>query len=394
MPSEEVDRPDERVFGVDVETRRAADAWFLERGLPAVLRPGRLARRVWPRSAPALAAFAVFMLNSALVVLVTGKHTINIEGDPTREEWFVLFLIVLVLPLAATVGWLVSRISTVRGRTIAATLAVVMAVVGGIFGGPSPRILTDLIFEAIAIGIILALTASGVGSIIGLSVRMTLSQVAVMGSLLLRALPVLLLTFLVFFNSPVWLMASTVGRVRLWLAILFLAGIAAAFVTSVTVDRVRPIIASTEPPVDRVARLSGTPFAAMPEPADVKPLKRAERLNVYFVIAVSQLAQIFAVAVLTGLLYLVLGLILLSPELLAAWTRNGSSDGQFLGMTIPVPQALIQITLFLAALTFMYISARAVGDDEYRGRFFDPLTDELRLTLEARNRYRAAVPAR
>ena len=35
-----------------------------------------------------------------------------------------------------------------------------------------------------------------------------------------------------------------------------------------------------------------------------------------------------------------------------------------------------------------------VGDDEYRGRFFDPLTDELRLTLEARNRYRAAVPAR
>lgn len=394
MPSEEVDRADGRVFRVDVETRRAADAWFLERGLPAVLRPGRLARRVWPRSAPALAAFAVFMLNSALVVLVTGKHTINIEGDPTREEWFVLFLIVLVLPLAATVGWLVSRISTARGRTIAATLAMVIAVVGGIFGGPSPRILTDLIFEAIVIGIILALTASGVGSIIGLSVRMTLSQLAVMGSLLLRALPVLLLTFLVFFNSPVWLMASTVGRGRLWLAILFLAGIAAAFVTSVTVDRVRPIIASTEPPVDRAARLSGTPFATMPEPADVKPLKRAEQLNVYFVIAVSQLAQIFAVAVLTGLLYLVLGLILLSPELLAAWTRNGSSDGQFLGMTIPVPQALIQITLFLAALTFMYISARAVGDDEYRGRFFDPLTDELRLTLEARNRYRAAVPAR
>ena len=77
---------------IDVAQRRAADAWFLERGLPAVLRPGRLVRRLWPRSAPALAAFAVFMVNSAVVVEITGKHTINIEGGPTRNEWFVLGL--------------------------------------------------------------------------------------------------------------------------------------------------------------------------------------------------------------------------------------------------------------------------------------------------------------
>ena len=40
---------------IDVTQRRAADAWFLDRGLPAVLRPGALVRRLWPRSAPALA---------------------------------------------------------------------------------------------------------------------------------------------------------------------------------------------------------------------------------------------------------------------------------------------------------------------------------------------------
>ena len=81
-----------------------------------------------------------------------------------------------------------------------------------------------------------------------------------------------------------------------------------------------------------------------------------------FVLAASQLAHIFVIAVVTSLLFFVLGLILLSPEVLAAWTRNGSSDGTFLGMTIPVPQALIQITMFLGALTFMYVSARAAGD--------------------------------
>src|SRR6478736_6551157 len=141
---------------IDVTQRRAADAWFLDRGLPAVLRPGALVRRLWPRSAPVLAGFAVFMANSALVVATTGKHTIDIDGHPTRTEWFVL-----VLPVAVLVGWWVSRLSTVRGRSVAATVAVSIAIAGGVLGGPSPRILVDLLFEGIVIAAILALTACG-----------------------------------------------------------------------------------------------------------------------------------------------------------------------------------------------------------------------------------------
>ena len=43
----------------------------------------------------------------------TGKHTIDIDGSPTRNEWFILVLLVLVLPVAAAVGWAVSRIVSV-----------------------------------------------------------------------------------------------------------------------------------------------------------------------------------------------------------------------------------------------------------------------------------------
>lgn len=75
--------------------------------------------------------------------------------------------------------------------------------------------------------------------------------------------------------------------------------------------------------------------------------------------------------------------------MLDALTHGGPTDGQVLGMTLPIPDALIQIVMFLTALTFMYLSARAVGDNEYRGQFVDPLLDELRLTLLARDRYRA-----
>jgi hypothetical protein len=376
---------------IDVAQRRAADAWFLDRGLPAVLRPGALVRRVLPRSAPVLAAFAVFMANSALVVAVTGKHTIDINGRPTRTEWFVLVLLILVLPIAVLVGWWVSRISTVRGREVAATVALIVAIVGGILGGPSPRVFADLLFEAIVIAAILGLTACGAGSILGWAVQMTTSNLAAAGSMVARALPLLLLTFLVFFNSSVWLMAAMVSRPRLWLALLFLSAIAAVFVVSVTRDQVKPMLDSDEAVPDYSARLAGSPFETMPDPASVRPLSRAERANVMFVVAASQLSQILIIAAMTSLLFFILGFILLSPELLAAWTRNGRSDGTVLGMTIPVPDSLIQITFFLGALTFMYISARTVSDQDYRTRFFDPLIDDLRLTLAARNRYRAAV---
>lgn len=380
---------------IDVAQRRAADAWFLEHGLPAVLRPGRLVRRLWPRSAPALAAFAVFMINSAVVVQITGKYTINIAGEPTRTEWFVLGLLVLVLPAATLAGWLVSKISTVRGRTVAASVAVIAGIVGGVIGGPSPSVLADLIFEAVVIAAILAMTASGLGSILAWTARMTSSHLAAVGTLMIRALPVLLLTFLVFFNSPVWLMASTISRGRMWLALIFLSLIAAAFVVAVTIDRFRPVIEAPDAAVGRSTELADTPFSAMPDPTETQTLNRAERLNVIFVLAVSQLAHIFVVAIVTALIFLILGLILLSPEVLSAWTRGeGSSDGTFLGMTIPVPQALIQVTMFLAALTFMYVSAKSAGDGEYRKQFLDPLSDDLALTLVARNRYRAAVPAR
>ena len=252
---------------IDATQRRAADAWFLDRGLPAVLRPGALVRRVWPRSAPMLAVFAVFMVNSALVVAFTGKHTIDIEGRPTRTEWFVLALLILVLPLAALVGWLVSRISTVPGRTAAATVAVTVAFVGGVLGGPSPRVVVDLIVEGIVVSVILAFTASGAGSILGWAVQMTTSNLAAAGSMVTRALPLLLLTILVFFNSPVWLMAATVSRPRLWLALAFLTAIAAVFVVSVTRDRVKPLMDSGDPVSENSVRLAGTPFETMPDPA-------------------------------------------------------------------------------------------------------------------------------
>jgi hypothetical protein len=375
--------------------RRATERWFLDRGLPAVVTQRARLRAVWPRSAPGLAGLAAVGLGVLAIYLLLGQTKIDIDGPPTPVEWVVLSIIVAALPLAGLIGWLVSRMTGDRAPAIASGAAAAVTVA-------APGIAADVhgvIFAALLVALVLVITASGLGSVLGWAARLTSSHLAAAGSLLIRALPVLLLTVLVFFNSPVWLMASIISRRRLWLALLFLGAIAAAFLISGTLDRARPImnsaVASTgDAAPGHSSQLAETPFEAMPDPPIADPLSRTERLNVLFVLVASQLVQVLMVTAVTAALFFVLGLILLSPELLAAWTRNGSSDGTVLGMTIPVPQALIQITLFLGALTFMYISARAVGDAEYRAQFLDPLIDDLKLTLLARNRYRNSAPAR
>jgi hypothetical protein len=296
----------------------------------------------------------------------------------------VLGILALTVPLVATVGWIVSRLATNRAQAVASSVSLALAVVSAAL----TRDALTVISTPVVVALVLALTASGIGSVLGWAVRLTLSQLAAAGALVTRALPVVLLTVLIFFNTYVWIMSATIGGSRLWLALGFLMAIAAAFVISGTVERAKPLLDSATASPRHAERLAGTPFEEMADPPEIDTLTRGERFNVVFVLAASQIVQVVMVAVITAGIFLVLGLILLSPELLAAWTRDGSRDGTLLGMTLPVPQALLHMTLFLAALTFMYIGARAVGDGEYRSQFLDPLIDDLKLTLLARNRYR------
>jgi hypothetical protein len=337
-----------------------------------------------------LAAYATTEGCELAIWVITGDRNVDIVGNPTAVEWGLLAILGAMLPLAAVAGWLVSRLSGSRSRTVVAAIAVAFATMTGtVETGP-----IHVLRIAVLVALVLLLTASGVGAVFAWAVRMMLSHLAAVGSMAVRALPVVLLTVLVFLNPYVWLMAATISQQRLWLALAFLVAIAAAFVVSGSLERVRPMLRTTTAPPHDCGRLAGTPFADLPDPPVSPRLNRAERLNVVFVLATSQLVQILVVAAVIAAIFFVLGLILLSEPLLAEWTHNkGSTHGTLLMMTVPVPQPLINTCLFLVALAFMYIGARAVGDGEYRSTFLDPLIDDLHTTLIARNRYRGAVAA-
>jgi hypothetical protein len=365
-----------------------AESWFLERGLPSVLTTRGRWRRLWSRSAPALAAWAVVEGCLLAIFLIVGKDEVYINGTPTTREWVILAILAAAPLLAALGGWLVSRIPGGRARAIVATLAVASSVVYDVFeAGP-----IQLTRTAIIVALVLLLTGCGIGSVLAWAVNMTLQHLATVGTLAVRALPIVLLTALVFFNTYVWLMVAHITGARLWLAVIFLVAIAGAFVVSKTVERVRPLLRSAAaPPPEGSESLAGTLFATMPDPSPGKPLTRGERLNVVFLLAASQLAEILVVAAVGATIYLILGLIILTPPLLKEWTHTTTDTATVFGMTFPAPVSLVFMCLFLGALTFMYISARAVDDADYRAQFLDPLIDDLHAALTARNRYLANI---
>ena len=373
--------------------RVAAEQWFLRFGLPSVLTPRARWRRLWWRSAPALTALATVTVAVRIVAIASGGGYIDIDNDPTPAEWLIVAVLLVVLPLAGAAAWWTSRIASRRGRRIALAASLVVFALVDVASGKPVAILTELLSTVAAVAVVLLINGSGAGSVVGWSIRLTLSHLKSVGALFTRALPVLLLTVLVFFNGPVWSMATTIGRGRLWLLIGFMVVLAGMFLGTGVVERVRPMLSSRAVRDGDVARLEGTPFAALPDPEEGTdtPLSRGERANVVFVVAVSQFVQIAAVAAVTSVIFMIMGLLALTPQLLTRLTVDGSSQGTWMGMTLPIPQALIHVSMFLGALTFMYVSARSVGDGEYRKQFLDPLIDDLRVILVARNRYRGYV---
>lgn len=147
--------------------RLAAETWFLRRGLPSVLTGRARWRRLWQRSAPALAALAVVFLAGPVITLVNGGEHINIDGDPAAVEWVVIVLLLLTLPAMLVAAMLVSRIADDRRRLIAAFTAVGLCLVADVVTNRPAQIPLELLSTVVMIGLVLTVNGLGIGAVIG-----------------------------------------------------------------------------------------------------------------------------------------------------------------------------------------------------------------------------------
>ena len=146
---------------------------------------------------------------------------------------------------------------------------------------------------------------------------------------------------------------------------------------------------------DPAKLIAGTPLQPAQGHQPVRtPLSRAEQVNVVAVMVVSQSIQV--VLFTTGLFafFLALGIVAVPDDVAVLWSAEVTCPageppcpGTWFGVHVPVPQTIVHVSLFVAVLSGLYFTVSTSVDPLYRERFFNPLIDDVAVSLAGRDAY-------
>jgi hypothetical protein len=376
-----------------VSDMRGVHEWFLHRGLPLVLTRRVRSRALIERSAPMVSGIgATIALTMTLAELT--------DGDPDFGYAIRLGVLTLLLVAAPFALYLLHQAGTTlseAGRRSAALLVMALFVVGLPFagGGFSGLAAAEVIGFAIVAVIAIWLTYVGIGSIVLWAFRFAWVQVGALGTLMSRALPLLMLTVLVYFTGELWQLSARMSRQRLWQTIGFLAVVAIVFMVTTIRDEVRALREDRAERTDAATLLTGTPLAIDEGHQPVRtPLSLAEQINVVAVMVVAQAIQVVLFTAGLFAFFLALGIVSVPDDVAVLWSSEQSCPmgeppcpGTWFGIHVPVPQTIVHMSLLVAVLSGLYFTVSTSVDPLYRQRFFDPLIADVAVSLAGRDAY-------
>ncbi len=370
---------------------RAIHEWFLGRGLPLVLTRRVRSRALIERSAPVVSAIG------ALIALTTLVADIS-EGGAEPGTVVRLGVMAVVLAAAPFVLYLLHRAGTTRseaGRRGAALSVMALFVIGFPLADRGWTGLTAAEVAGFGVIAVLAvwLTYLGIGSIVLWAFRFAWVQFGALGTLMSRALPLLMLTVVVYFTGELWQLSARMSRERLWHTIGFLSLVAIAFMVVTIRDEVAALREDRSGQGDTADLLAGTPLAGCAEPART-PLSFAEQINVVAVMVVSQAIQVVFFTTGLFIFFVALGVIAIPDDVTVLWSAETHCPvgeppcaGTWFGIHVPVPQTVVHTSLFVAVLSGLYFTVSTSVDPLYRQRFFDPLIADVAVSLAGRDAY-------
>lgn len=367
--------------------------WFLHRGLPLVLTRRVRSRGLIERSAPMISSVGALTAVTMLLAEVTGD-------GPDYGYALRLGVIAAILLAAPFALYALHHVDTALGDLgrrwgawlVMAIFVIVMPVtVDGWSAAAAAEVPLFLCISLVAIW----LTYLGFGSIAAWAFRFAWVQLGALGTLMSRALPLLMLTVVVYFTGELWQLAARMSRQRLWETIGFLAVVALVFMVTTIRDEVQALREDRAGPTDPARLLAGTPLAppAGHQPAR-SPLSRAEQVNVVAVMVVSQAIQVVLFTAGLFAFFLALGVIAIPHEVTVLWAGEQTCDvgqppcaGTWFGVHIPIPQTMVHTSLFVAVLSGLYFTVSTSVDPLYRQRFFEPLIADVAVSLAGRDAY-------
>jgi hypothetical protein len=372
---------------------RQIHEWFLHRGLPLVLTRRVRSRALIERSAPMVSGIGAVIALTMTLAELTG-------GDPDLGNVLRLGVLTALLVAAPFALYMLHRTGTTlgeAGRRSAALLVMALFVFGLPFAdsGFSGIAAAEIVGFAFVALLAVWLTYVGIGSIMLWAFRFAWVQVGALGTLMSRALPLLMLTVVVYFTGELWQLAARMTRQRLWQTIGFLALVAIIFVVTTIRDEVLALREDRAEQTDPAKLLEDTPLAVSDDRAPERtPLSFAEQVNVVAVMVVSQAIQVVLFTAGLFAFFLVLGIVAVPDDVAVLWSAEESCPlgqppcpGTWFGVHVPVPQTIVHVSLFVAVLSGLYFTVSTSVDPLYRERFFEPLIADVAVSLAGRDAY-------
>jgi hypothetical protein len=243
-----------------------------------------------------------------------------------------------------------------------------------------------------------ALTALEAAPIVTWALNRTFRSLWSLLPMMTRALPLLLLfvTFL-FVNAEAWEVASHLDTGDLWLIVLLFGTLAGAFL----LVRLPEEVDRTDDHVDADLLLkatAGTPLEAdarrLVADPDADPTAYAEvagyeRWNLVLVLVIIQATQVLLLALGVFLFFMVFGAVVMEPAIVGGWTGRGEGGVQSLYGFPTLSWQLVQVSIFLAAFSSLYLTVSTVTDETYRQQFFGSVLHEMERAVGVRAVYLA-----
>jgi hypothetical protein len=289
-----------------------------------------------------------------------------------------------------------------RGRVVGVVATgvvlglVAAAVVGPTFGSWSLGFATGASVLGATL-LLYALWALHAKLMVGWALRRAFGSLGLLLPLATRALPMLLLfvTFL-FINADLWQVAARLHGGILWSAILFFILAALGFLVprlAQEMDQVDTLdgdalCAATEgtPLEESARRLCASDDVDLSEGADLTGL---QKVNLVAVLVVAQGVQVVLLSIAVFVFFIVFGVVAIQESVIAGWIGH---DPTYPPGPEWVSVELIRVATFLAGFSGFYFTVVAITDELYRKEFFTVILAELQRAVGARAVYRRLGP--
>ncbi|CCH31776.1 hypothetical protein ABZ816_25575 [Actinosynnema sp. NPDC047251] len=368
---------------------RKTEHWFVGDGTPTMIEGYGFDSHVLPRMLPALGLVTLASLAWLVPLKSAGAqrwYLLAVVLGATVATWVALRLVVRRLPrLSRPARVLVLVVYAVMPVAVPLLQLVVDDTVTPPAGSAVGLLGFVIFFAAVFAGTLLA-TTYGLGRLLRRAVRHTVYDLRNSVQLLGRALPAMLfVTLFLFFTGELWQAMNNFAWWRLTLVVVLFGAITVLAAAARLRDETGRVEQELSPERLTAACL-GTPLAgvAITEPLRPTPLTGRQNRNLLLMLATRQLVQAALVGLALFAFFLVLGLLVVTPETAEQWIGSPPNYSKWLPA---IPTAMLRNATLFAAFGSMYFAITSMSDADHRKQFFAPIIDEVERTLAVRAVY-------